>query len=183
MKKKSGNPRFLEGCPLWSKAMNEFVFHRITSIGALDDCILCAQFEEGVIKTYDIKKLFHKVPAFRVFETKPELFFSVHVDTGGYGIVWNNELDLDSNEIWHNGQTENSPFNNLISFGTATSQWGLSESTLRKAISYRKLIPGRDCCKFGKQWVITREAMLREYGQPQIPTDKNHLSAAEKEYP
>lgn len=118
-----------------------------------------------------------------MFETKPEVFFSAHVDTGGYGIVWNTELDLESNELWYNGQTENSPCNNLLSFGIATSQWGLSESTLRKAISYGKLIPGRDCCKYGKQWVITREAMLREYGQPQLPADEKHLSAAEKEHP
>lgn len=70
--------------------MNEFVFHRITSIGALDDCILCAQFEEGVIKTYDIKKLFHKVPAFVC--SKPSLsYFSLSMWTqvvmGLYGIM------------------------------------------------------------------------------------------------
>ena len=27
----------------------------------------------------------------------------VHVDTGGYGIVWNDELDLSANELWNNG--------------------------------------------------------------------------------
>ena len=43
---------------------------------------------------------------------------------------------------------------------------GLNESTLRKAIAYGKLINGQDVCKFGKQWVISSEAMNREYGLP-----------------
>jgi hypothetical protein len=44
--------------------------------------------------------------------------------------------------------------------------WGLNESTLRKAISYGKLVDGIDACKYGKQWVISIEAMVREYGDP-----------------
>ena len=42
----------------------------------------------------------------------------------------------------------------------------LNESTLRKAISYGKLINGVDVCKYGKQWVVSIKAMKREYGEP-----------------
>ena len=42
--------------------------------------------------------------------------------------------------------------------------WGLNESTLRKAIIYGKLINGIDVCKFGKQLVISSNAMKKEYG-------------------
>ena len=45
---------------------------------------------------------------------------------------------------------------------------GLNESTLRKAITYGKLVNGIDVCKFGKQWVVSTEAMKREYGEPII---------------
>ena len=45
----------------------------------------------------------------------------------------------------------------------ATQLWGLNESTLRKAIAYGKLVNGVDACKYGKQWVISTEAMKREY--------------------
>jgi hypothetical protein len=31
------------------------------------------------------------------------LFNSVHVDKHGYGIVWNDELDLSESELWING--------------------------------------------------------------------------------
>ena len=53
-----------------------------------------------------------------------------------------------------------------MAFTDATQFWGLNESTLRKAIAYGKLVNGVDACKYGKQWVISTEAMKREYGNP-----------------
>ena len=86
------------------------------------------------------------------------------VDVGGYGIVWNDDLDLSCDELWENGVQVDTPFDGLMSFGDATELWGLNESTLRKAISYGKLVNGVDVCKFGKQWVVSVDAMKREYG-------------------
>lgn len=83
---------------------------------------------------------------------------------GGYGIIWNDELDLSCDELWENGVTVQTPFDDLIALSDATALWGLNESTLRKAISYGKLVNGVDVCKFGKQWVVSAEAMKREYG-------------------
>ena len=57
-------------------------------------------------------------------------------------------------------------FDNLLALSEATIIWGLHESTLRKAISYGKLVNGVDVCKFGYSWVVTMEAMIREYGIP-----------------
>ena len=53
-------------------------------------------------------------------------------------------------------------------FSGATALWCLNESTLRKAITYGKLVNGVDVCKYGKQWVISSDAMVREYGQPKM---------------
>ena len=47
-----------------------------------------------------------------------------------------------------------------------TFLWNLNESTLRKAITYGKLVNGVDVFKLGKQWVISVTAMKREYGEP-----------------
>lgn len=65
-----------------------------------------------------------------------------------------------------NGVEIKTPFDGLLSMNDATTIWGLNESTLRKAISYGKLQNGVDVCKYGKQWVVSIEAMNREYGQP-----------------
>ena len=140
------------------------MFHKIKNVSALPDCKLSVQFSEGVAKIYDVKPLFEKMPCFAALKEHPELFASVYVDVGGYGIVWNDELDLSCDELWDNGTQVQTPFDGLLSFADATELWGLNERTLRKAIAYGKLVNGVDVCKFGKQWVISIDAMKREYG-------------------
>lgn len=143
------------------------MFHKVKSVSAIPDSKLSVQFCEGITKIYDVKQLFEKIPAFSVLQNE-ELFSTVTVDVGGYGIIWNDELDISCDELWENGIKINTPFDGLMSFSDATALWGLNESTLRKAISYGKLINGVDVYKFGKQWVISVEAMKREYGNGKI---------------
>ena len=142
------------------------MFHKVRTVHALPDYCLYVQFSEGITKVYDVKPLFAKWAAFKRLEKEPELFDNVEVDTGGYGIVWNDELDLSCDELYENGQTVKTPFDGLIAMSDATLLWGLHDSTLRKAISYGKLVSGIDACKYGKQWVVSAEAMKREYGEP-----------------
>ena len=140
------------------------MFHKIKNVFPLPEYKLSIQFSEGITKLYDIKPLFETMPSFRTLKNSSELFAGVRVDTGGYGIVWNDELDLSCDELWENGKTVKTPFDGLMAFSDATALWGLNESTLRKAISYGKLVNGVDVCKFGKQWVVSMSAMQREYG-------------------
>ncbi len=144
------------------------MFHKVKAVNALPDYKLSVQFAEGVTKIYDVKPLFRKWDSFRELSEDPALFSSVEVDTGGYGIVWNDEIDLSCDELFANGKTIETPFDGLMAFTDATQLWGLNESTLRKAIAYGKLVNGVDACKYGKQWVVSAEAMKREYGQPKI---------------
>ena len=141
------------------------MFHKAKSVNALPDYKLSVQFCEGVTKIYDLKPLFDKLPVFSYFKEHEEEFFGVTIDVGGYGIVWNDDLDLSCDELWDNGVLVKTPFDGLMSFADATQLWGLNESTLRKAITYGKLINGVDVCKFGKQWVVSVAAMKREYGE------------------
>ena len=142
------------------------MFHKIKSVGVLSDYCLRVQFVEGVTKVYDVKPLFEKWESFLISKSDPDLFSEVRVDIGGYGVIWNDELDLSCDELYSNGETINTPFDGIMAFTDATELWGLNESTLRKAISYGKLVNGVDACKYGKQWVISIDAMEREYGKP-----------------
>ena len=142
------------------------MFHKVKAVNALPDYRLSVQFAEGVTKIYDVKPLFAKWKPFKALENAPELFSAVEVDMGGYGIIWNDDLDLSCDELFENGETVKTPFDGLMAFTDATQLWGLNESTLRKAIAYGKLVNGVDACKYGKQWVVSMEAMKREYGQP-----------------
>ena len=144
------------------------MFHKIKAVSPLPDFCLSIQFAEGVTKIYEVEHLFNKWASFKTLQESPELFSEVEVDVGGYGIIWNDDLDLSCDELFENGKTIKTPFDGLMAFTDATELWGLNESTLRKAISYGKLINGIDACKYGKQWVISTEAMKREYGQPKV---------------
>lgn len=144
------------------------MFHKIKTVSALPDYRLSVQFAEGVTKIYDVKHALEKIPAFARLWEHPQEFACVSVDVGGYGIVWDDELDLSCDELWENGVQVDTPFDGLMAFHDATELWGLNESTLRKAIAYGKLVNGVDVCKFGKQWVVSVDAMKREYG--------NHIS-------
>ena len=141
------------------------MFHKVKTVIPIDDYKLLVQFVSGVTKVYDVKPLFEWEDVFKTL-IENELFYSVYVDVGGNGIVWNDDIDLSCDELWEKGKEVKTPFDGLLSMNDATTIWNLNESTLRKAISYGKLKNGIDVCKYGKQWVVSISAMLREYGEP-----------------
>ncbi len=141
------------------------MFHKVKEVYPLPNMLLSVIFTDGTTKTYDVKPLTTRFEVFKALEDT-KLFESVLVEQDGYGIIWNDDIDLSSDELWENGITEKTPFDGLMSFSEATEIWGLSESALRKAISYGKLVAGVDARKYGKQWVVTTAAMEREYGIP-----------------
>ena len=128
---------------------------------------LMALFDNGERRIYDVTPWIDNKRAFAPLRDTRGLFERVRTDCGGMGIAWNDEIDLDADELWEHGTQVHTPFDGLIAFSDATELWGLNESTLRKAISYGKLVDGVDVCKFGKQWVVSMDAMQREYGSRQ----------------
>ena len=145
------------------------MFHKVKSVRPMDDFVLLVSFSEGVTKTYDVKPLFSKWLVFNALKNN-HLFEEVSVDQGGYGVSWNDDIDLSCDELFYEGKEIKTPFDGLIAFTEACQLWNLNESTLRKAVSYGKLIDGIDVSKYGKQWVVTMKAMEREYGP--LPVDK-----------
>lgn len=141
------------------------MFHKVKCVNVLPEYKLSVQFAEGVTKIYDMLPLIKTHPAFKPLEDAA-LFSSVETDVGGYGIIWNDDIDLSCDELFENGVTVKTPFDGLMAFSDATTLWGLNESTLRKAVVYGKLRNGIDVCKFGKQWIVSVAAMKREYGTP-----------------
>lgn len=77
--------------------------HRIQTVKPLSDLRLSVLFQNGVEKEYDIHNLYSVFPQFKEFEINSDLFEQVQVDCGGYGLSWNDNLDLDAEDIWENG--------------------------------------------------------------------------------
>ncbi|MDM8531680.1 DUF2442 domain-containing protein [Anaerolineales bacterium HSG25] len=77
-------------------------YPRIKSVKPLPDYKLLVCFRNDVTKIYDCSDLL-KQPTFFLLRNKA-LFEAVQVDMGGYGISWNDELDLSEAELWRKGE-------------------------------------------------------------------------------
>ena len=116
------------------------MIHRIQSVTAKRKYIIEAMFFNGETKQYDMRQLFSAFPQFKQFEKEKDLFKKVHVDEGGYAIIWNDDLDLDAETIWENGNyvetTKEPDLNHLLAYQlllarekTKMTQKELSEKT------------------------------------------------------
>lgn len=77
--------------------------HRIKKVKTSEKFKISVVFQNGVEKEYDMCQLFSAIPQFKELESERGLFEQARVDVGGYGISWNDELDLSAEEIWENG--------------------------------------------------------------------------------
>lgn len=74
---------------------------KIISAQAIDDRTLLVEFSNDEIKRYSISQLIEK-PMFAPLQN-PSFFKNFSVELGGYGLVWNDEIDISEYELWKNG--------------------------------------------------------------------------------
>jgi hypothetical protein len=78
------------------------MFHKVRKVVPVNDLFLFVEFQNGQSKKYDVKPLMDKWDNFR--DLKNDILFNlVKVDTGGYGVIWNEYIDLACEELWENG--------------------------------------------------------------------------------
>ena len=82
------------------------MFYKMKNIEPLDNFILYVTFENDVKKYYDLKLIFDRWQEFKILQNNKVLFSNVKIDAGGYGVSWNEDIDLSSNELWENGKEE-----------------------------------------------------------------------------
>lgn len=79
------------------------MFHRATDLRFLEGTALEVTFQDGQVKRYDVAVLFVKYPQLRALEDRA-LFLSGRL-MGGYGILWNDDLDLEAETVYEEGFT------------------------------------------------------------------------------
>lgn len=79
------------------------MFHKAMDLRLLEGTALEVTFQDGVVKCYDMRALFPKYPQLRQLEDR-DLFLSGKL-FGAYGIVWNDELDLEAETVYEDGET------------------------------------------------------------------------------
>ena len=70
------------------------MFHKVKEVSVVEKYVLQVVFTDGVVKKYDVEPLFSEIEAFQTLKEVHGLFELVRVDAGGYGICWNDDIDL-----------------------------------------------------------------------------------------
>lgn len=79
------------------------MFHKAVELQFLDGTAMAVTFQDGAVKRYDISILFSKYPQLEELKDR-ELFLSGRL-MGAYGIVWTDELDIETETIYEDGET------------------------------------------------------------------------------
>lgn len=79
------------------------MFHKAIGLKLLMGTALEVTFQDGIVKRYDMSALFPKYPQLKQLENR-ELFLSGRL-VGAYGIVWNDDLDIETETIYDDGET------------------------------------------------------------------------------
>lgn len=78
------------------------MFVEMIDLKYLDGLKLLATFIDGKVIEYDVEKLIKRFPQLSALKNR-KLFVKGKIDKGGYGIIWNDELDLDAMEVYEEG--------------------------------------------------------------------------------
>ncbi len=79
---------------------------KIVAVSPLAATQLLVRFDNAVEKVYDAAPLL-SLPQFQLLRN-PTFFGAVRVEPGGYGISWNDDIDLSEYELWTRGTISHS---------------------------------------------------------------------------
>ena len=133
------------------------MFHKAVDVRFQEKTILDVVFQDGKVKRYDMSTLFDKYPQLRVLEDR-ELFLSGRL-MGGFGIIWNDDLDIEAETIYEDGTLiqEENPANHMLA--NAISSARAAAGMTQKEVS---ALAGIDQSDFSK--------IERGIGNPSIST-------------
>ena len=79
------------------------MFHKAVELNFLEGTAMEVRFQDGLVKQFDLAVLFSKYPQFQILKDR-KLFLQGKL-MGAYGIIWNEDLDLETETIYTEGKT------------------------------------------------------------------------------
>jgi DNA-binding XRE family transcriptional regulator len=79
------------------------MFHKAIKLEYREGTTLELTFQDGKVKRYDMSVLFSKYPQLEAL--KDRTLFTSGKMLGQYGIVWNDELDIEAETVYADGKT------------------------------------------------------------------------------
>lgn len=122
------------------------MFHKAIALQFSEGTRLEVTFQNGEIKAYDMSVLFDKYPQLRSLK-KRELFLSGKL-VGSYGIIWNDEIDIEVETIYEDGTTiGKTPVSANYIIGDAISEARSKIGISQKELSLKSGIDQSDISK------------------------------------
>lgn len=79
------------------------MFHKAIALKLKEGTLLELTFQDGKVKQFDMSGLFDKYPQLHALEDRA-LFLRGQL-AGAYGVVWNDDLDIEAETIYEEGTT------------------------------------------------------------------------------
>lgn len=79
------------------------MFHKAIKLEYREGTTLELTFQDGMIKRYDMSVLFGKYPQLKALQDRT--LFTTGKLLGPFGIVWNDNLDIETETIYQDGET------------------------------------------------------------------------------
>lgn len=122
------------------------MFHKAIAVQFNEGTSLEVTFQNGEVKLYDMSVLFDKYPQLNSLKNR-ELFISGKL-VGAYGIIWNDEIDIEVETIYEDGVTvKKTPVSASNLVGEAISEARAKIGISQKELSLKSGIDQSDISK------------------------------------
>jgi len=111
------------------------MYNSLVDVKFKENLIIIAEFQSGEIKEYDFKKLLKEYPIFSKLSDN-NIFFNGYVSPNGSGLIFNEDLDISSEEIYENGTLIETKKINSLNVAIANI---FSKARIEKGISQKDL--------------------------------------------
>ncbi len=114
------------------------MYNKLKNVIFEENLIIIAEFNDGTVNSYDLKRCIEKYPVFKQLQEDKTLYKNGYIPTGGSGVIFSDEIDIAAEELYKNGTLiEKKDIDNIytsiaISVSKARELKGLTQSELAK---------------------------------------------------
>lgn len=77
---------------------------KIEDVVPLQNCCLLVFFRDGTVRKCDLTEYFEKTQRFAILAKRPDYFAHVQIQTGGYGVQWDENLTVADSVLYRMGK-------------------------------------------------------------------------------
>ncbi len=79
------------------------MYNKLKKVMFEENLIIIAEFNDGTVNSYDLKRCIDKYPVFKQLQENKTLYKNGYISIGGSGIIFSDEIDIAAEELYKNG--------------------------------------------------------------------------------